>query len=395
MTRRCHAYASLAALAALAVVSCGGGPESDLPDPPPPPPPPPPPEWFVPECEVVAGPPIATYSPDAGITLRPNAESPDGDVQLSVPSIGVASEHGGLLFASNNATRVYVSSDAGCNWGLAYTRAGAIRGFAVTDRWGYVGIGSGEREIVRLGPAGVEAVHPLPFSINWLTSTPADPEAVYAVSSSLSNTRQIWSSHDLGASWLELGNIGSTPGSIQQLAISPTDMLHFVATGSGELALSFDGGRNWSESTGILKDAFSTSTHHVVFGGDRDVTDIWVSGLRRWRDEEGRIERDERFIARSTDLGLSFTDVVTADDGIALAGGTKLATRPGIAGEVLFTSPNCPSGKRTIYHYRASDNSVTAITWEPGEAGRFGSLVFHPEDPDVLYLGRDFTGSCE
>ncbi|MEX0900750.1 MAG: hypothetical protein WD081_08700 [Gammaproteobacteria bacterium] len=376
----------IAAFAVLAAVSCGGGSEPDLPGPPPPPPPP---EWFVPECDVVAGPPTATYSPDAGITLRPNAEAADGDVQLTAFSIGVASEYGGLLFASNHATRVYVSSDAGCSWGLAYTRASAVQFFTVTDRWGYVTVGTRDEEIVRLGPAGVEAVHPLPFDADWLASTPADPGAVYAVSRQTPTVDLVRRSGDMGKTWETLGDVGSSPA-IQQLAISPTDMLHFVATGSGEISLSFDGGRSWSESTGILKDAFSASTHHVVFGGDRDVTDIWVNGSRRWRDDEGRIERDERFIARSTDLGLSFTDVVTTDDGVSLRGGTNLATRPGIAGQVLFEDYTKPA----IYHYRASDDSVTVITWEPGEASRISSLVFHPEDPDVLYLGRDFAGCC-
>lgn len=377
-----------APLFAFSLAACGGGGGGGGGGPGPGPPLPPP--WTSPTCETVTGEPIASYSPDAGVTIVPNAEPIEVDPAAVTTGIALTSGHGGLLFATHAATRsVYISTDAGCHWSLLAQRAdGSFFNLSANDTHGFV-TGGG---LHRLGPDGSVDFVELPFDANYLATTRADPAAVYA----LSSDDEIWRGAGQGASWVRQGTRSPTPNLVQQLFINPNDSLHFVATGSGgELAVSFDGGNTWTASMGIVQDADSGTTRGVVFSSDSPVTDMYVNGSRAYRDDDGIIIRVDNFIARSLDGGLTWEDVVADGGDIRFGNAASLATRPGSTGEVIFTGIDCPFEPARLYHYRASDDSVTILTYgDQSEVRGFGSIVFHPTDPDVLYVGHKAEGEC-
>jgi hypothetical protein len=67
-------------------------------------------------------------------------------------------------------------------------------------------------------------------------------------------------------------------------------------------------------------------------------------------------------------------------------GSARLATPPGIAGEVLVNNVDCPVLTPRLFHYRVNDGSVTILEHDDRRFG-FNSMVFNPSDPNVLYLG--------
>jgi hypothetical protein len=385
-------------LLALGLAACGGGGGGGgvgMPDPPPPPPPPPP--WFTPDCATVAGAPIASYSDDVGITIVPNAESVEVNQADRTTGIAFAYGYGGLLFAAHAATRsVYISNDAGCSWTLAATAPPGRNFTAIVGgrQWGFAvhsDTSGNASTVVRVNPDSSVNSFELPFRVWGLATTPADSEAVYGLLSSYEIVR----SGDQGETWITQGTKPATPGLPRALAINPADALHIIVAGQdGEVAVSFDGGNSWAPSTGILRGAQSGGALAPTFGSDGITTDVWVFGARTFRDGD-QIVSTERFIARSIDGGLSFEDVVMQGGDVFLANAVSLATRPRIAGELMFTGIDCPFQPARLYHYRAADDTVTVITYQDHpEVRGFGSIVFHPADPDVLYVGHQAEGEC-
>lgn len=402
----------LGSILLIAVVACGGS-DSPIPEPPPPPPPPPPPEWFVPDCGAVAGPPVATWSPDAGITIVPNTEPDSPGPTARTGGLAAAYGYGGFLVA-RSGTGVHRSTDAGCRWTLIHPAQGTTSRLAATDQAIFIAGGvSTDYTLYKIGPDGPVEARSLPFSAESLASSPDAESALYAVARS---DEVLWSG-DEGNTWTVIAFEPPWMSSMRDIAVNPFNRNHLVVTGSGgtgpggtigsgEVAVSFYLGQAWRESSGIAKtphpdaNVYSTTVFHVAFGGTAEETDVWVSGFRKEEkfnpdtDETVEIYRDERFIARSTDGGLTFEDVVIEDGSIEFVQ-PDLATRPGVVGEVLFQGHGCPLREPKLYHYRASDESVTIITYEAGELNGHGALLFHPTDPDVLYIGRDSTGICD
>lgn len=365
------------------IAACGGG-ESGFPvatDPP---------EWFSPDCATVTGAPVATWSPDQGASFRPNAEPVPAHRSSETFFLAAAYDFGGLLFAQYSRD-IYMSTDAGCHWELAASDpSGGYRGLVAGSQTGY-SVGSNQDELVRIAPDSTVETFPLPFQANELATTPDDPDALYA----LSEADAIWRSGDQGETWVRQGKQLTEVDFVNGFAINPNDSLHFIVSGgggsgSGEVAISFDGGNSWMLSTGLMKDA-SGATQAIRFGGDDATTDIWVTGTRQYI-EGSEVVETEFFMARSVDGGLTFSDAVVSGPDVEI--NSAMAPRPNVAGEVYFPGRGCPFKEPVLFHYRASDDTVTTIPYSSDETLGFRSLLFHPTDPDVLYLGHRAIGSC-
>jgi len=163
-------------------------------------------------------------------------------------------------------------------------------------------------------------------------------------------------------------------------------------SGSGKIKavdVSFDGGRNWTRSTGLS----STGTGPVnVFnaviapaGGQV----VWAMGLDLDEADAGA-PSGGRHIYRSTDGGVTFMPVVDQSDEIRLQNGPTMAAPPDSTDVVYFTFGMSFGNYGTdVFRY---DEATGQVTKTHNDFDRVPAIAFNPADPSVMYLGLAYEG---
>lgn len=380
----------------VSIGACGGGdsevekpshqPVNPPPDPvyPLPTPPPAASDWFAPECEAIAGEPVATLSMDAGATLHPNSSSLAIARNARTFSIGAVDDQGGLLFATHDKA-AFMSEDGGCSW-RKILEDNRILTLATTGQWAYASDASGERMHV-FHAEGHVGTYLLPFRAMAPVVSKREPGVVYA----LSRDGKVWRSSDHAVTWTQQGVRTPHDPDPHWLAINPASALHFVVTvPSRNPVVSFDGGQSWTIAEGLKGDADVMGISAPVFGGTAADPDIWVYALRMKRGEDGYVET--RVIARSTDGGLTFIDEIAPSDDVFFHH-PPMATR-GRTGELFFAGMGCPYYIPKLFRYSATESSIDIVQYSPEEIRGIGALTFHPNEDQILYLGRNAVGAC-
>ena len=73
--------------------------------------------------------------------------------------------------------------------------------------------------------------------------------------------------------------------------------------------------------------------------------------------------------------------------------GRLLATLNDAPGEVWFPGGGCPDSEPRLYHYRASDDSLTIITWDTGTIHGVASIA--TRGAFVMFFGHGAVGTCD
>lgn len=337
---------------------------------------------------------MATFSADAGSTwVVPTEElaTLPGPATTSV----VASFHYGGRMAASHGTDLYHSFDAGCTWELAYEGTESVRVIAPGYPWMVYGVGDRGDTVITVTSVGVR-VEDLPF--HALDIAAAQLSTPYALTAAGVVMRMVF---DLDAALWETVGPAPSAGVAKFLAVNtnstphePTHMV--VAMEEGPPYVTFDDGATWSQADGILGDGVTVTTGRAHFAQERyqaarltNPMEVWIYAARMHANGV-----EERVIARSTDGGRTFSDVVV-DDGVDVQlDDPEFAPTPGATGSAAFTGDFCATGESRIYLYDAVDDVLTIS--DTAIVAPFGvqSITFHPQDVDYLYIGPRAVDTC-
>ncbi len=343
----------------------------------------PPATWQVPSCALIVGNDGVTYTLDEGATYTPTTRPLTGTsysaglVTLGTPNV--------LLSAVNS--KIYRSTDAGCIWTqvadlgqrsgnelLTLAAAGTDRAFIWADNRGV---------LFRLDGRTVKTLKSPASTILGLAVDRADANHVRLGD----DHGQIWESVDAGATWNPLGTPSVTDGNwAYRVAFDPQNLDHVVvgAVYTGTTA-TFDGGRTWTQSTGLSTSTTDTRVNVfnvVVSPADPQV--VWAMGI-----DFATADTDPgrgRYIYRSVDGGLTFTRAFHEGDGVTLINGPTMAAHPTDPDVLYFVFGTYFSNYGTdLYRLDAATGQVT--TNHNAYYHGIDAFAFSPADPSVMYLG--------
>lgn len=338
--------------------------------------------WRVPTCRQVAGTAGVTFTLDEGAAYTPTTRPLTGTsysaglVTLGTPNV--------LLAAVNS--RIFRSTDAGCVWNqiadlgqesgyelLTLAAAGADRAYVWADNRGVLFRLDGRTVTALKSPAG---------TILGLAVDPIDAGRVRLGD----DQGQIWESVDAGATWNPVGTPSVTNGLwAYRVAFDPQNLDHVVvgAVHTGTTA-TFDGGRTWTQSTGLATAAGTGVNVFNVVVSPADPQVIWAMGidLATSDTDPGR----GRYIFRSGDGGLTFTRALHEEGGVTLINGPTMAAHPTDPDVLYFVFGTYFSNYGTdLYRLDAATGQVT-VNHNAYYHG-IDSFAFSPADPSVMYLG--------
>lgn len=339
--------------------------------------------WTVPTCPrvVSTGASGMTYTLDEGAAFTPTARPLAGTsytgglVALGTPNVLVSAV----------GSTLYRSTDAGCVWRmvadlgeasgyelLTLSAAGADRAWVWSDNRGV---------LFRLDGTAVTSLKSPAVSILGLTADPGNGDRVR-----LGDDRgQIWESLDAGASWQPVGAPAITDGLwAYRVAFDPSDLDHAVvgAVHTGSWA-TFDGGRTWTQSTGLTKVGQVNVFNVVISPSDPRV--VWSMGLDMAEADAGLAGRG-RYLFRSLDGGLTFDRVFNESGPVTLINGPTMAVHPADPNVLYFVFGTYFNNYGTDL-YRL-DAETGALTWNHNaDYHGLRAIEFSPADPSVMYLG--------
>ncbi|MGQ0587818.1 MAG: WD40/YVTN/BNR-like repeat-containing protein [Gammaproteobacteria bacterium] len=357
------------------LAGCGGG-DSSVETPPVGP-------WFAPACAVVASSRL-TYTTDEGYTRAPRT----GEITPDGPSpMAVLENRGGTIFALSALKTILRSTDAGCKWAKVGELPVASYELAAGSTepvyaWGY-------DRIFSITPSG--AVIPLPraFAPRGFAVDRADSQHVRSMTTEFYTGSQLVASMDGGNNWAPVGNVlpspsvpqyggGTSPDRPDLLAVfDPADLDHVIVPYDRSGAfVTFDGGLNWTQSTGF--EGFTNRGLLAAFGADGAT--VWIEVA----------ERNEQLLYQggglyhSVDGGLTFVKVATPDD-YQFISSVGLRPHPANPDVLYFFS------YASTYKYDASlgqlEEHVPNFAIAENLEARIAGAAFNPADPSIMYLG--------
>jgi hypothetical protein len=193
----------------------------------------------------------------------------------------------------------------------------------------------------------------------------------------------LWSSSDGGLTFDRLGS--AVPGGsflYYRGAFDPTNLDHALIGQVGGAYVTFDGGRNWTASTGfsstgsgpvnVFNAVISPADPDTVFAMALDIAELDAGG-------------PGRHIYLSRDGGLTFAPVVDPSADVVLINQPPMAAHPTDANVVYFTYGSSFFGYGAdLYRY---DDTTGAVTKTHNDYHGLHAMDFNPVDPGVMYLG--------
>ncbi|MBI2841583.1 MAG: exo-alpha-sialidase [Acidobacteria bacterium] len=317
----------------------------------------------MPSCPVVYGP--VTYTRDDGRTLaRIGVKLPYNVYTHSVLALDVPN----VLLALFDPY-VVVSVDAGCSWEALATVPGDLLTLIAAPGARAYGYGN-EGSFLRIEAWKVTYLS-APVVITGLGVDRLNPSHIRICGSDAT----VWDSQDAGSTWERRGAVPVNNPSVYTAALNKINLDHIVVglTSVGSY-VSFDGGLNWTASTGLAPDAWANVMTVQISPADGHV--VWAMGIE--------LGSGDKHIYHSVDGGLSFVPVI--DEGQAnIVNGQVLAAHPTNPNLLYFVFGSSFGGYGTdVYKYHFARNRLTRTH---NDFDRFVSIEFSPADPSCIYFG--------
>ena len=374
-------------------LACGGGSRSV--QPPPQPPPPAPMGWSEPQCAAVSGSSFLTYSRDGGVTITPN-EFENFPPESSTFVLGLlVSDEPDLLYAVVNSSAM-ISEDAGCSWEVMGTISSTGAAFKLVpapggEAYGYTLFDAQLLHFSR--DTGLTNLRAPTARIHHMT---APMEAAGTVLLISREDGLVYRSQDEGATWLPQGVPIPNSDLFNFAVFDPNDEDHLLGGTAGPdkgenhagFWVSFDGGGSWQQAEGFGGDRI------IGFAGAVSPVDgnlVWALGLNLTEFDNGGTV-NARYIYRSLDGGRNFQAVIQADNRqVTLTNGTPLFAHAQDTNQLYFShADSLQENTSDLYHFDNTTGTVTRRRHVYSGAGEFLVLAFHPENHDLIYLGRSF-----
>lgn len=330
---------------------------------------------------MITGSPAVTFTRDNGATLTPTTGTLGG----------IGYTYGLTVLDENTLMAVHqekflTSTDGGCSWRLIATLGdpefpprlaagsdGRVYAWSDNRQWSLRHDARGPRMLK-------QPVHFVGFAVD-----PENPDHLRAGGHDGASTNgSIWDSTDGGETWDFVGNVPRT-AMIYRVVFDPNNLDHIVIGTLFEGSfVSFDGGRTWTQSTGIKGSRGTNVFELVISPADPNV--VWAMGIDM-AESDANIESHGRHIYLSNDGGLSFRPVIDEAPGVKLINGPTMAAHPKKADVLYFVFGTHVMGYGTdLFRY---DASLDALTVTHNEHHGINSIAFSPKDSRVMYLGLE------
>lgn len=294
------------------------------------------------------------YSTDGGTTWSGNAETPSRAASSALAVIEGTPE----TILTLVGTKLFASTDAGCNWTMQYTITEDIhhKPYLVPANEGRAYLWW--EEVAMRYDGGVVTKLSIPKAIGGLGVNPANRNHVRVVDLSGGITRE---SFDGGMTWRQIGQIPGAPV-INSAAFDPSDFNHIVVGMQARgILITRNGGGSWTngaQAAFVCDLAFVPSQPNVVWATIPTGTSV-------------------KFVQRSTNGGMTLepvAGVATVPSGVCL----DLQLNPHDANRAVVVLDQ-------FFMFDAVQKSVTPWTCCGGRAAR---MTWAPKEPARLYLSE-------
>lgn len=332
-----------------------------------------PPAWGPPACAEVTGTAAVTFTHDDGATLAPARDTLTG-VRYTMGLVALATPNAVL---ASHAGHVLRSDDAGCSW----RDLGDAGGDLVLVAAGASAFGYGDNQPLRVRIDGDRIVR-LPDHPPGIVGLAVDrryPRRVRIVDADA----QLWESLDGGAAWAPIGVRPITTSRIVYRGAFATDDLDHVVVGASFTGahVSRDGGATWTTATGLAPGIVpgASSAMNLAFAG-ADGAIVWATGIN--------LDDGSRHVWRSTDGGVSYTDLVTQPE-MTITNGMPIFPHPTNVDVLYATFGTYVQDHGTdLYRY---DASTDAVALHQNAFQDVRAIAFLPSDPSWMWLGASRT----
>jgi len=339
--------------------------------------------WQVPTCNAIAGANTVAITFDEGATLltagrplRPTSYAYGLAVLPDVPNT--------MYLADGRSLQR--STTAGCRWTNVGTVASTSDGFPISlvaargDRafaWS-----ENRNDLARIDGTTITYLGSPVDSIVGLGTDPVDTDRVRFGDGG----GQLWESTDGGLRFSPIGTrIPGTSFLYYRAAFDPANLDH-VVVGSviNGAYVTFDGGRNWAQATGLSSTGTGQVNVFSVVVSPADAMTVYAMGLDIAESDAGAPSQG-RHIYMSRDGGLTFRPIVDRSNDVILPNGVPMAAHPRNADVVYFTYGSSFGGYGAdLYRY---DHATGQVTKTHNTYHGLPSIGFNPADPSVMYLG--------
>lgn len=318
-----------------------------------------------PQCSMITGTAVVTFTRDFGSTLTPTAEKISGNLN----TYGLtATDEPNTLFAFSS-DRLIVSNDGGCSWRLVEEITGAdFPPSLVAAKGGRVYIWSENRQfLARYDSRGVARLKP-PVAFLGIAVDRNNADRIRAGG----DDGTIWESTNAGETWTQLGRLGGN-AIYYHFAFDPNDLDHIVAGKAIEGAsVSRDGGRTWSPAAG------SINMFTLLFS-PVDSNYVWAMGF------SNADSRDHIYL--STDGGSSYRAVIDETAEVQLVHPPTMAAHPTNRNEIFFVFGTYFQGYGTdLFRF---DAATGLLTLTHSDYHDINAIAFSPAEPNLMYLGLE------
>lgn len=334
-------------------------------------------DGFLPVCSSVSGIPAVTFTRDDGATLAPTKRVLKGIAYTN--GLAVVKKSDALLAAHDS--KILVSFDAGCHWSVVDHVPAPILNLTPSGRrtYGWVPNGNQLFDIFPLG--GATPDFPPVTSILGLGVDPKRENHLRIGD----GAGVIWDSRDAGSTWTIVGRlvINDPILIIYHVAFDPQNLDHIViGTANHGAFVSRNGGARWKQSTGGFSHEH-TNFFSVAISPSRSRI-VWAMGLDIKQLDRGARSQG-RHIYRSDDDGFTFEPVISQSKNVTLINGPLLAVHPTDPNILYFVFGTFFQNYGTdLFRYNFRTRTLTKT--HNGHDG-ISSIVFSPDDPQLLYLG--------
>jgi len=339
--------------------------------------------WEAPSCKSIAGSSSVAITPNegaslvtAGKPLRPTTYAYGLAVLPDVPNTMLLA-HDRVLLRSTNA---------GCRWTTVGTIESTSDGFPIS-----LVAGRGDRAFAwsenrnDLARIDGDAITYLGAPVDSIVGVGTDPVEADRVRF-FDGGGQLWDSADGGLRFGPMGSpIPSSSFLYYRAAFDPGNLDHVVvgAVINGAY-VTFDGGRNWTQATGLSSTGTGAVNVFSVVVSTGDPMTVWAMGLDIVQSDAGHPSQG-RHIYVSRDGGLTFHPVVDRSNDVILPNGVPLAAHPTNKAVVYFSFGSSFGGYGAdLYRY---DDTTSQVTKTHSSYHGYPSIAFNPADPSFIYLG--------
>jgi hypothetical protein len=338
--------------------------------------------WEVPTCRVLSGSSLVAITSDEGATLATSNKPVRGTDYAF--GLAVLKDVPNTMYLAHNRT-LQRSTSAGCRWTTVGEIPTTSDGFPASlaaargDRayaWA-----DNRNDLVRIDGKSMTALRSPVDSIVGIAADPEDTNGVRIAGAD----GTLWISRDGGDRFSPQSGPIRGPFLFYRAGFDPGNLDHVVFGVVVDGAyVTFDGGQNWTRSTGLSSTGTGPVNVFNVVVSPADPRMVFVMGLDIAEADSGAPSQG-RHIYLSRDGGLTFHPVVDASADVTIPNQPPMAAHPTDPDVVYFTFGTSFQGfGADLYKY---DDATGEVTKTHNDYHRIPVVDFNPADPSVMYLG--------